>query len=247
MTDTELDHHALLGAAVGRFASWAAGAGGDEPVPSCPGWTLFDLVEHLGTIHRWSASIVLSGQRIPPPRPVVTDPPADWYAGTAAALLVALRAVDPEEPIPNFSRIDERAAFWPRRQLHETTVHAVDAAQALGLDETAWDVDPAIAADGVDEVLQVFFPRLTARGNRPDVRAPVRLVATDLDVSWVIAPGSDPDGPPVQRHAATHDADDSVSGRAVDLYLGLWRRVGLDRLRIDGDAAHALMAGPTSV
>ncbi|MFI5426481.1 maleylpyruvate isomerase family mycothiol-dependent enzyme [Aeromicrobium sp. UC242_57] len=140
---------------------------GDEPVPACPGWTVRDLAEHLGGVHRWAAAIVLSGQRLAPPRPLVEDPVDRWYAGTAQALLAALRAVSPAEEVPNFTRMGETAAFWPRRQMHQTLVHAVDAAQALGRDEADWTVAPAIAADGIDEVLQVFFPRMTARGTRP--------------------------------------------------------------------------------
>ena len=113
-----LDHMTLLGEATDRFASLVREASGDEPVPACDPWLVRDLVEHVGTVHRWAASIVLSGQRLSEPEPLVVGDPADWYAGTAAALIAALRAVDPAEPVPNFSRIDETAAFWPRRQLH---------------------------------------------------------------------------------------------------------------------------------
>ena len=31
-----------------------AGAGPDDPVPSCPEWTVRDLVRHLGGVHRWA-------------------------------------------------------------------------------------------------------------------------------------------------------------------------------------------------
>ena len=29
-----------------------------EPVSGCPGWTLRNLVEHLGSVHRWATEIV---------------------------------------------------------------------------------------------------------------------------------------------------------------------------------------------
>ena len=30
----------------------------DAPVPTCPDWTLRDLVRHVGGVHRWAATIV---------------------------------------------------------------------------------------------------------------------------------------------------------------------------------------------
>lgn len=240
-----MDHSLELGTAMSRIAELTGLAAGDEPVPACEGWTTRDLVVHVGTIHRWAAAIVLSGQRLKEPAPLVTEPLAEWYAGTASALLGALQAVSLEEDVPNFSRIDETAAFWPRRQMHETVVHAVDLAQALGFDESQWTVEPEIAADGIDEVLQVFFPRLTARGHRPDVRSRIRLVATDVDQSWIIGPGAGEAGTPVQLHPSLV-ADATVSGTAADLYLGLWHRVAPSRLAFDGDDGVALLEGPTT-
>jgi uncharacterized protein (TIGR03083 family) len=240
-----MDHMLELGSAMSRFAELVGMASGDESVPVCEPWTVRDLTTHLGTIHRWAAATVLSGQRLPEPVPLVTEPIVEWYAGTATALLSALQAVSPDEPVPNFSYVDERAAFWRRRQMHETTVHAVDAAQALGLEEHDWAVSRSVAADGVDEVLQVFFPRMTARRQRPDVRSRIRLVATDTDESWLVAPGNGDLGPPLQLHPSL-DSDGSVSGTVADLYLGLWKRVGPERLDFDGVDGRILFDGPTT-
>jgi uncharacterized protein (TIGR03083 family) len=244
MSDASLDHLRRLDEATSRFASLVREAAGDELVPACEPWRVRDLVEHLGTVHRWAASIVLSGQRLAGPEPLVVGDRPDWYAGTAAALLAALRAVDPSEPVPNFSRVDETAAFWPRRQLHEVTVHVVDLLQALGRDESQWAVPAELGADGVDEVLRVFFPRMTARGSRPDVQARVRLVADDLDRSWVVAPAEGDAPPALLDPTAAFDA--VVSGTASDLYLALWHRVPLQRLRYEGDEGVALLEGPTT-
>jgi uncharacterized protein (TIGR03083 family) len=240
-----MDHMLELGSAMSRFAELVGKATGDEPVPACPGWTVRDLTTHLGTTHRWAAATVLSGQRLIEPDALVTEPIVEWYAGTATALLGALQAVSPEESVPNFAYVDETAAFWARRQMHEATVHAVDAAQGLGIDEDEWSVAASIAADGIDEVLQVFFPRMTARRQRPDVRSRIRLVATDTDQSWLVAPGSGEHGPPLQLHPSL-DADGSVSGTAVELYLGLWKRLGPERLDFEGVDGRILFDGPTT-
>lgn len=240
-----MDHLLELGSAMASYAELVNHAEGTEPVPACPDWTARELTVHLGTVHRWAAAIVLSGQRLDDPTPIVTDPLADWYAGTATALLGALQAVSVDEVVPNFSRMDERAGFWSRRQMHETTVHAVDVAQAIGVDEAEWIVASSVAADGIDEVLHVWFPRLTAQGARPDVRSRIRLVATDTDQSWIIGPGSGEAGTPLQQHPS-RDADAVVSGTATDLYLGLWRRVPWSRLEFEGDDGRALFDGPTT-
>lgn len=240
-----MDHAHELAAATARFAELLARTTGEERVPACEKWSTRDLGEHLGTIHRWAASILLSGQRLDEPQPLVTEPLHEWYSGTASALLAAVHAVSPEEPVPNFSRLDETAAFWSRRQMHETTVHVVDVAQSLGLDESEWAVPADVAADGVEEVLHVFFPRLTARGRRPDVRSRIRLVATDVDRSWIIGPGAGEGGTPLEVHPSL-EADATVTGSAADLYLALWHRVDTSRLEVDGPAGAAMLEGPTT-
>ena len=240
-----MDYLLELGAAMARFAELQGEATGDEEVPACPGWTTTELTEHLGTIHRWGAGIVLSGQRIDVPKPIVGDLLLEWYAGTATALLSALQAVNVDEPVPNFARIDERAGFWRRRQMHETTVHRVDAAQALGLDESYWRVGPELAADGVEEVLRVFFPRMTARGKGPDVRARTRLTATDTGQNWLIGPAEGDGLPPVLLHTS-YDADTTVEGTASDLYLALWQRVPAERLTFSDADGRAMFEGFTT-
>lgn len=229
-----------LAAAMGRFASALDGADESVAVSSCPGWTVRDLAVHVGTVHRWAASIVLSGQQLAEPEPLVEGELASWYAGCATALLGALQAVEPTEPVPNFSRLDQTAAFWPRRQLHETTVHLVDLLQATAGQTPVVPAD--LAADGVAEVLRTFFARLTGRGMRPVVTRPVRIEATDTADVWVLGPG-DGHEPPVVLDPTT-PADDVVAGTANDLYLGLWRRVPHDALRVEGAAARAFLAGP---
>jgi uncharacterized protein (TIGR03083 family) len=233
----------LLDEATSRFADLVSSADGSEEIVSCPGWTIDELAVHLGTIHRWAAAIVLSGVRgLPEPSPRISGSTATWYAGCAAALQSALQAVDPDEPTPNFARLRETADFWLSRQLHETTIHVVDAEQSLGLPEP-WSVTAEVAGHGIDEVLGVFFPRLTAQGRRPDVRTRVRLDSIDEPASWIIAPGSDPDGPPVQLHSNA-DADTAVHGTTVELYLALWGRLPAERLGFDSPEARAVLEGP---
>lgn len=240
-----MDHVLELATAMQRYAELADAAFGDEPVPTCPGWTVDDLTAHLGTVHRWAASILLSGQRIDEPRGVrVTEPRVDWYARTAAAVLEVIRAVPVDEPTPNSARVHETAAYWPRRQMHETTVHVIDAGLALGLGPDGTPVSTELAADGVDELLGVMLPRMTARGQRPHLEGRVRFVATDTGRSWVVGESPDSMRTPILLYAGEGaDVDGEIRGTAVDLYLGLWGRVERERLTTSG-AGRDLLRGP---
>jgi uncharacterized protein (TIGR03083 family) len=239
-----IDYLAELGRVTGAMAATLADAKGTEPVAACPGWTVADLADHLGSIHRWAASIVLSGERQRTPTPLHSRPLADWYAGTAAALRAALPAVDPDEPCWNFSGLQQTAGFWHRRQTHETQVHLVDASDALGR-QVAIDAD--LAADGVDEVLTIFLHRLAARGRQPVVDVPIVLLCTDIDRRWAIRPAPGPGVGPVVSRSGVDDetaANASITGSAAALYLGLWRRRPHAELVIRGKPAHRFLAGP---
>ena len=72
------------------------------------------------------------------------------------------------------------AAFWFRRQAHETAVHRWDA-QRAATPSSVDPIDATLAADGVDEWLEVFVPRFLARTGVPDdlVGATLHLHCTD--------------------------------------------------------------------
>jgi Mycothiol maleylpyruvate isomerase N-terminal domain len=51
---------AVLAAEATSLAAAADEAGLDAPVPTCPGWTVADLVLHVGEVHRWATAVVAS-------------------------------------------------------------------------------------------------------------------------------------------------------------------------------------------
>jgi uncharacterized protein (TIGR03083 family) len=206
------------------------------PVPTCPGWVLRQLLAHVGRGDRWAAEIVRTGGPVDT-RSVADgrapDDPAragDWLRA-GAELLIAAAATDPAKPVWTFLG-PRPAAWWVRRRLHESTLHRADAAIALG---APYEVEPALAADGIDEFLDLHAARETpvlAEG------ASLHLHATDPDLGsageWVL------------RGRATgftwahgHEkADAAVRGRARDLLLGATRRLPADDPALDvvGDA-----------
>jgi uncharacterized protein (TIGR03083 family) len=146
-------------AEIERFIQVVAGADPDLPVPTCPGWSMADLVVHHGTTHRWIAHVVRTraATRVwsrDVPVEVPFDPagyPA-WLREGAARLVRTLREAPPDTPVWTVGA-DQHARFWPRRVLFEAVVHRADAEIALGRQPR---VDPALAIDGVDELLAIL-------------------------------------------------------------------------------------------
>lgn len=204
------------------------------PVPDCPGWTLLDLGRHLASVHRWAQEIVTTGDKAEEPE-APTDPATlvAWFVEGADLLATALREVDPVRPTWSFGPPPRLASFWPRRQAHETAMHLGDALRAVGRADEAVQ-PPDLAADGVDEVVTVFFPRQVRFGRTEPLTAGVRLELSDVPgASWVLAgDGTDP--------GAAWSA--TVRGPAYDVLLALWGRAGLATLEVTGDADAARVA-----
>lgn len=190
---------------------------GDEPVGSCPGWTLHGLVEHLGGVHRWAAEVVRTGEQAASPEPGV-DLRA-WFAEGAELLLDVFARTPLDRPTWTFAG-PGTAGWWLRRQALETLVHRWDAQRAVGEPEP---LDPQLAADGLAEVAGVLLPRQVRLGRTPAVEQPVRLRALEADEPVLLGQGE-----PVA----------TVTGPAEVLLLLLWHRADPadPRLRFDGDA-----------
>src|SRR5690606_36739115 len=110
--------------------------------------------------------------------------------------------------------------FWARRQAHETTIHGVDAvASRLGQWPTEKDVaiDPALAADGVDELLCGFITRSRKTNSTEPVVIHVR--AEDTGHAWTVRMGDAAMSTTVGQEGV---ADATFRGTAVQLYLCLW-------------------------
>lgn len=194
-----------------------------EPVSSCPGWTVRELVEHLGSVHRWAAEIVRTGSPAPLGQQSGIEDLRRWFAAGAEALIEALATAEPAAACWSFTT-DRTAGFWHRRQALETAVHRWDAQHAVGQPAP---IDPALATDGVSEVVTLLMPRQVAMNRIPTLSTSVRLRATDTGREWLLG-----DGDPMA----------GVEAAAETLLLLLWHRVdpGDPRVRIDGEAAPVL-------
>lgn len=241
-----LDH---LRAESRRFREVLADCDPAAAVPSCPAWDAADLLWHLGEVqHFWSA-VIADRPRSPgelgyrePRRPGTHDELLDFFDTQLAKLVSALEAAHPDDDAWSWSP-DRTVGFTYRRQAHEALIHRLDAELTAG---TVSPLDPALATDGVMEVLDVMFGDNPTWGHFEPDDDLVRVDCTDTDTQiWVRLgrfTGTDPDDGEV------HDEDDVsvvadpgaepdvvVEGLSEDLDAWLWRRRDDAAITVSGD------------
>lgn len=203
----------------------------DAPVPSCPDWTVEDLVRHTGAVYMHKIGVMRAGGT---ERPAVDfdDGPEDragllsWFEGKLDELVTLLEARSPEEPCWNFYGTNT-TRFWARRMALETAVHRWDAEAAAG---SLTPIEPDLAADGVDEMLNVMIPADEIDYEGPE--GTVHLHATDTEGEWTIElkRGSLP-----LVRSGHEKGDAAVRAGAGDLLLLVWRRTTPDTVETFGD------------
>ncbi|MEZ0065208.1 uncharacterized protein (TIGR03083 family) [Streptacidiphilus sp. MAP12-20] len=245
MTATE-EYAQLITLVAERSAAFRAALGTEAdlgaPVPSCPDWSLRDLVAHLGMVHRfWAATVTAGPADGPQPEenfvfelPQEREQVLAWSAESTDLLLSALRATDPERGCWTWwGRADapQTAGAVARHQVHEALVHTYDAQLSIGRVEPLPGV---IALDTVDEFLHVACGASGAWPHEPVLVAlhaeegPAWLLSLSAEGARTrpLAPGSD---------EAASTATVSARGTASDLALALYGRVPLDTLKIEGE------------
>jgi len=229
-----LDHLAFVRSESTALAEAGRRGMATAPIEACPGWDLTRLVGHVGRVQRWATEAVRTRQQ----PGTVEGPPKGheevvaYLEAASAGLLEALAGLDPYDVVWNFTTAPKEAAFWPRRMAHEAAVHRWDAQRAAGAPEP---VDAALAADGIDEIVDVWAPmRLNGRDGI-DIGGSVHLHCTDADGEWTFRTD---DG--VFQHTRAHlKGDVALRGPAGSLLLVLWRRLrpGEGGTEVLGDAA----------
>jgi uncharacterized protein (TIGR03083 family) len=226
-----------------RILAIAGDADLAAPVPSCPRWSLGELLEHLGRVYAMVATALEGG----PEQPIARDriprrqegqAPADWLAERLGILLGLLRSVPETARCWNFvDGAGGPVAFWWRRQAHETLIHRVDAELAAGV--AGAGPEPTVAADGLQDFLVVQGLRLVPWDEiHLGDGLSVHLHATDsgVEAEWTVDVEN-------RTYAAAHlKADVAVRGPAWALDRWCWGRdaaVDAGELEIFGDGAAA--------
>lgn len=247
---TDLDHARYCGEIVRQTDLLRAvliDADLSAKVPTCPGWTLGHLARHVGGAHRRVETIVRtkSSQDVPEDLVPGHTGPGDaepaaldaWLEEGAQKTADTLRAAGPDTAVWSWGA-DHRAAFWARRMTHETVIHRADAALTARI---AFEVDPEVAADTLDEWLElVAWSQSTGADEQAnELRGAGRslhLHATDAPgAEWLIEFGED--GFTWRR--AHEKATVALRGPLTDVLQVFYRRLPADSDRVEvlGDAA----------
>ncbi|MFJ2157240.1 maleylpyruvate isomerase family mycothiol-dependent enzyme [Streptomyces sp. NPDC087856] len=209
----------------------------DAQVPTCPEWTLRDLVEHLGGVHRRWAANVAAGPADGPSGTVPEAPkePAAllaWSAESTEQLLGTLREFGPDRGCWTWwggSQSPQTSGAVARHQVQEAAVHTYDAQATLGASQ-AQPLPEEAALDGVDEFLSTCCAGTDPWPHEP---ATVDYHATE-GRSWRLTLSGD--GARATRIPATAPgADASLRGTAGELVLVLYGRIPVDSLEVEGD------------
>ncbi len=178
-------------------------------VPTCPGWDVRALSAHIGTTWNWAAQVVRERLQAPPgydmPSDLKDDEVQPYLENGLEALLEALGNCPPQTEVWGFGPKPRTAGFWRRRQAMETVVHRVDAELAVGEPPR---IQPAVAADGIREFIEVTIPRMHYKKEPPPGQ--LRVVASDTGEDWTCGDGG--------------GGECTLTGRAEDLFLMLWGR-----------------------
>lgn len=252
---TYLDHIRTESA---RFRAVLAECDPTARVPSCPEWDAADLLWHLGEVQHWWHHVIDTRPAPPdayvePERPSSYDGLLGFFGEWHDRFMTVVSAADPADPAWSWSSnpLHQKVAFTYRRQAHEALIHRLDAELAAG---TVTPLPIDLAADGVDETLDVMYGGLPAWGRFDPLPQYVEYRMSDAGqsvwtrIGWFS--GTDGDG---VEHADEPDqhvvdapgvaADLVISATADRLDAWLWHRHDDTGVTFEGDAGvreHAL-------
>ena len=220
----------------------ARDAGLDADVPTCPDWTVRDLMVHTGRVHRHKAEVVrgryVDSDAAFPPRP--DGDVLEWFVEGLDEMLDVFDAADLDAPSWTWCDHEHNADWWVRRMAHETAIHGAD---ALITAERTPTVDEWLAIDGVDEILDEFMAGIPEWGT---VKVGDKTVALEAGgrrwgLRTATFSGIGPESGTAHEGLVAVLRDDAVDPEAVvrtdpeTLYLWLWGRGELPDEAIAGD------------
>ncbi len=226
------EHVAAVRRESAAFAAALRAGPMDATVPSCPEWTVTDLATHVGQFAGFWSHVLCDGTGRS--KPAMPEPPeqaalADWFEELAAGLVTELTATAPATEVWTWVDEDDTASFVARRSAHELAIHRIDAQLAHGVHEP---IEPALAADGIDET---FLMVNYAAGHSGRNGATLHLHGTDDPApephEWLVTFGED-------AISMTHEhgkGDAAIRAHVSDLELLLYQRPPVGEVEVFGD------------
>jgi uncharacterized protein (TIGR03083 family) len=211
------------------------GADLSATVPTTPDWRLGDLLRHIGGNLRSVEQAVRTGTPVTEPErqvpghagPAGDDPEAlaAWLSEGAGAAARTMAGAGPDAEAQIWV-VRWPTAAWARRAAHDLLVHRADAAGAVG---AAFLADPDLAADAVDEFLDLMSGQASRSGDSgpelPALSGSIHLHATDtgpgVPSEWLIELGS----PTFSWRHAHERATVAVRGPVADVLRVVCRRL----------------------
>ncbi|BCJ26270.1 maleylpyruvate isomerase family mycothiol-dependent enzyme [Actinocatenispora sera] len=207
------------------------------PVPSCPDWSVDDLVRHVAQVYLHKVAAMQQGERPTNwPPDLDAEPTLALFDRSFAELSAEFDRHSPADSTWTFYPGDQTVAFWLRRMAQETAIHRIDAELAA---DAVTPVPADLATDGIDEVLRIMLTWGTnAYPDDPDTAALLR--AGDGRSVCLDAGGT---RFAVRATAAGVELTPGGTGEVTvradppTMLCWLWNRVPADAATIDGDRA----------
>jgi len=202
------------------------------PVPALEGWDVAEVLWHVAGVFEHKVR-VMADNAWPDPWPPAEFEDKEEIAFLRQAktdLFEEFSRHDPSEQTTTFWRHDTTIRFWIRRMALEVAVHRYDGEQAHG-DPTEIPADESL--DGIDELLHVFVD--PGDGTHVSTEHPVDAVVSVESGGrrWVC----DLSAASVAVRDDTHEeAQATVAGEPMAVFLWLWGRVGDHDITVSGDA-----------
>jgi uncharacterized protein (TIGR03083 family) len=193
-------------------------------IPWSDRWTVATVARHVAGTHHVVAEVIrerpdadfgLFAELRTPPK----DAPefVEWFRSGTSSLLEQLSSVPAADECWSWYEAGGQVGWWARRMALEALVHRADADMARGLD---FSVAPEVAADGVDEYLDVFVAA-SRRANHSPAGPTISFECTDRSDRWCLDL-SEQGSRLLSREALP--ASVGVRGSSRDLLLALWGR-----------------------
>jgi uncharacterized protein (TIGR03083 family) len=207
-------------------------------IPWSDRWTVATVARHVAGTHHAVADVIrgrpdadldLFGDLQTPPK----DSPefADWSRAGTASLLEQLSSAPADEECWSWFDSGRTVGWWARRMALEAVVHRSDTDAAQGKE---FSVASGIAADGIDEFLDVFVAASRAANDAP-AGPTISFECRDRsDRWWLDLSGRG------ERFLSREPRDASlrICGSAEQLLLIVWNRVSpsdADGVELSGD------------